>query len=45
MSAPAGSFVSHEVSTQPSPKGIGFGSALILLMVAAAGLILLTDEN
>src|SRR5258707_10988374 len=44
-SPPAGSFVSHEISTQSFPKGTGFGFALIFPVSFADSFVLLTVDN
>src|SRR5207244_12267275 len=44
-SAPAGSFVSHEITTQPCPKEMGFGLALIFPVIAPVRSVLLTSKN
>jgi hypothetical protein len=45
ISAPAGSFVSHEIITQPGPKEIKFGFALIFPVISAVRCVLLTPET
>jgi hypothetical protein len=37
--------VSHEITTQPCPKEMGFGFALILPVIALARSLLLTRRN
>jgi hypothetical protein len=44
-SAPAGSFVSHEISTLPCPKGMGFGFALTFPVISPVGIVLLTSRK
>src|SRR5204863_1066187 len=43
-SAPPGSFVSHEITTQPCPKEMGFGFALIFPVIASVRFLLLTER-
>src|ERR1044071_6712255 len=45
ISAPVGSFVSHEITTQPSPNEMGFGFALIFPVIFPACLLLLTGAK
>src|SRR6266699_4801562 len=45
ISPPAGSLVSHEITTQPCPKETGFGFALILPVISPVRCVLLTGKN
>src|SRR4029453_14603401 len=44
-SPPAGSFVSHEITTQPCPKEIGFGVALFFPVICPVRSVLLPPGN
>jgi len=43
-SAPAGSFVSHEITTEPCPNEVGFGFGLMFPVITPDGRVLLTRK-